>query len=145
MSNQDLFLESQHPVSRRFAVLEDDSSSVWLYLMEQETRRPVADAWVYNRIPAPPTNAISSYRGGPPPAAIGYASDAALCESPADHEWAFVWSGDGESVAIARDGIAVAAILAGQKHGYSRELIKNGPWGSTWSEELFTRTFCHAE
>jgi len=141
LSEQEQFLESQHSLSRRFAVFEDDGTSAWLYLTEPDMRKPVADAWVYNRILAPPTKEIQSYRGGPPPAAIGYASERALCHRPADHEWHFIWSPDGESVAIEKDGVPVACIVAAQKPGYSRELIKNGPWGNTWSEELFERTF----
>ncbi len=141
MPEQELFFDSKHSLSQRFAVFEDDGTSAWLYLTEPDSRKPVADAWVYNRVPAPPTKEIQSYRGGPPPAAIGYASDSALCPTPADHEWSFIWSTDGESVAIAKDGVPVACIVAAQKPGYSRELIKSGPWGNTWLDELFQRTF----
>jgi hypothetical protein len=96
MSDENLFLDSQHSTSRRFAV----------YLIEPDSRKPVADAWVYNRIPAPSTKEILSYRGGPAPAAIGYTSDEALCETPKSHTWSFVWSTDGESVAIAKKTMA---------------------------------------
>jgi hypothetical protein len=75
------------------------------------------------------------------PAAIDYASDSALCHIPHEHEWSFVWSTDGESVAIAKDGMPIACIVAAQKPGYSRALIKEGPWGNTWSDELVARTF----
>jgi hypothetical protein len=108
---------------------------------EPDNRTPIADAWVYNRIPAPATKDLKSYRGGPPPAAIDYASDSALCHTPHEHEWSFVWSTDGESVAIAKDGMPIACIVAAQKPGYSRALIKEGPWGNTWSDELVARTF----
>lgn len=145
MPEEDLFLDDQHPTSQRFGVVEDDGTSVWLYLTEVNTRVPVADAWVCNRIPAPTTIDIQAHRGGPPPAAIGYASDNALCNSPLEHEWAFIWSTDGESVAIAKDGVPVACIIAAQKGGYSRELIKDGPWGHTWSNKLFARTFHNGE
>ncbi len=47
MADENLFLEHQHPASRRLAVLEDDGTSVWLYLTEPDSRRPAADAWVY--------------------------------------------------------------------------------------------------
>jgi hypothetical protein len=78
MSDENLFLDSQHSTSRRFAVLEDNGTSAWLYLTEPDSRTPVADAWVYNRIPAPSTKKILSYRGGPAPAAIGYTSDGGI-------------------------------------------------------------------
>jgi hypothetical protein len=141
VADENLFLEAEHVASGRFAVLEDDGTSAWLYLTEPDSRKPAADAWVYNRIAAPPTEAIKSYRGGPPPAAQGYASETAMCAHPAAHEWSFVWSSDGEAVAVAKDGVPVALIILGQKGGYSRELIKDGPWGHPWSDKLFRSKF----
>ena len=124
MSDENLFLEHKHPASRRLAVLEDDGTSAWLYMTEPDSRKPVADAWVYNRIAAPPAEAIKSYRGGPPPAAQGYASKAALCEDPSSHEWSFLWSEEGESVAVVRDGQPVACIIGGSRR--SRESQGDG-------------------
>jgi hypothetical protein len=141
MSVANLFLEHEHRESGRLAVLEDDGSSAWLYISEADSRKPMGDAWVYNRIAAPPTEAIKSYRAGPPPAAQGYARKSALCEDPSSHEWSFVWSPDGESVAVAKDGEPMAFIIGGKKGGYSRELVKDGPWGHTWSEKLYRSTF----
>jgi hypothetical protein len=141
MTDENLFLEDEHPGSRRLAVLEDDSTSVWLYLTEPKSRKPAADAWVYNRIAAPPAEAIASYRGGPPPAAQGYAGEAALCNDPTDHEWSFLWSSDGEAVAVAKDGEPVAFIVIGEPGGYSRELVKDGPWDHPWSDTLFRSKF----
>jgi hypothetical protein len=141
MPDENLFLEHQHRESGRLAVIEDDGTSAWLYLAEAYSRKPAADAWVYNRVAAPPTEAIKSYRGGPPPAAQSHASEDALCEVPSAHEWSFVWSPDGESVAVAKDGEPVAFIVGGNKAGYSRELVKDGPWGHPWSEKLFRSTF----
>jgi len=141
MSDESLFLENEHPTSRRMAVLEDSGTSLWLYLTEPNSRKPAADAWVHNRIAAPPAAAIESFRGGPPPAVQGYASDAALCGDPMAHRWSFIWSSDGESVAVAKDGEPVAFIVAGHHRGYGRELVKDGAWGQPWSDELFASTF----
>lgn len=141
MSDENLFLEHAHRESGLLAVLDDDGTSAWLYISEADSRKPLADAWVYNRIAAPSAEAIKSYRGGPPPAAQGYASENALCEDPSSHEWSFVWSSDGASAAVEKDGEPVAFIIGGQKGGYSRELVKDGPWGHPWSEELFRLTF----
>lgn len=141
MADENLFLGIKHQASRRLAVLDDDGTSAWLYVTEPDSRKPAADAWVYNRIAAPPAEAIESYRGGPPPAAQGFAGESARCEDPSSHAWSFVWSPDGESVAVARDGEPVAFIVAGQKYGYSRNLAKEGPWGRPWSEELYLTTF----
>lgn len=141
MKEENIFLHDQHLISRRYAKLDDDGTSAWLYITLPEKLIPIADAWVYNRIPAPPTKDIKSYYGGPPPAAIGFASDNSICTKPFEHKWTFIWSTDGESVALAKDGVPVAFIIAAQKPGYSRELIKNGPWGNSWSEQLFKRYF----
>ncbi|CAG0944281.1 hypothetical protein ANRL1_01662 [Anaerolineae bacterium] len=143
MSDDNLFLEDQHPTSRRFAIFEDDGTSAWLYITKPDMQTPVADVWVYNRIPAPPTEEVPLYRGGPPPAPVGYARDTAFCRCPTAYEWSFIWSRDGESVAITKDGVAVACIVAAQKPGHGRELMKNGPWGNTWSEELFLSVFSY--
>ena len=138
---ENLFLEDRHAASRRFAVLEDDGTSAWLYLTEPDSRKPVADAWVYNRIAPPLAKEIEQYRGGPPPAAEGYVTDAAQCLCPRDHDWTFFWSSDGEAVTVSKDGEPVAFIVNGQRRGYSRELVKDGPWGHPWSDDLFERTF----
>ena len=139
--SENLFLDEQHAVSRRFAVLEDDGNSAWLYLTEPNCERPCADAWVYNRIAPPSREDVASFRPSPPPAAAGFARDTALCASPEKHQWAFLWSADGESVAVTKDGQAVACIIAGKKRGYSRELVKDGPWGSVWSDSVFAEAF----
>lgn len=144
MRDENLFLELEHRESGRLAVLEDDGTCAWLYISEADSRKPIGDAWVYNRIAAPPTEAIKSYRGKPPPVAQGYASETALCENPRSHEWSFVWSPDGESVAVAKDGEPAAFIIGGEEGGYSRELVKDGPWGHPWSEKLFRLKFGEA-
>lgn len=136
-----LFIDAQHSLSRRFAILEDNGTSAWLYLTEPDIEKPSADAWVHNRIPAPSKEEVKSFRGGPPPAAIGYASNTAICESPADHDWAFIWADNGNSVAVTKDGVPVACIVAAPKGSYSRELVKDGPWGSVWSDAEFDRVF----
>lgn len=138
---ENLFLTEMHPVSRRWADFEDDGVSAWLYLTECNTRRVVADAWVYNRIAPPSRDEIPSFRPSPPPVAAGFARDTALYASPEKHEWAFLWSADGKSVAVTKDGQPVACIIAGKKRGYSRELVKDGPWGNVWSERVFEEAF----
>jgi hypothetical protein len=141
MPDENLFLEHKHSSSRRIGVLEDDATSAWLYLTEPDSRKPSGDAWVYNRIAAPPMDAIKSYRGGPPPAAEGFAKDSDIVDAPTKHEWTFVWSNDGESVAVLMDGEPMASIVAGNKGGHSRRLLKEGPWGHPWSEKLYQKTF----
>ena len=136
-----LFLSEMHPVSRRFADFEDDGISAWLYLTEPDTRRVVADAWAYNRIAPPRPEEVESFRPSPPPAALGFASETALCALPEKHQWGFMWSEDGESVAVTKDGQAIACIIGGESRGYSRELLRSGPWGNVWSDTVFDKCF----
>lgn len=138
---QQLFMDSHHPSSNRFAIFEDDGTSAWLYLTEPGNLTLASDAWIYNRIEAPPASKIKSYRGGPPPAAIGYASETALCKLPQAHDWQIIWAFDGQSVALTKDGIPVGCIISDLKTSYSRELIKDGPWGKPWSVRVFESYF----
>jgi hypothetical protein len=127
-------IREQHPDSQRTATFEDDGTSAWLFLSEPKGLKLVADAWVYNRVPAPTRDQVKSFRSGPPPAAEGYAGPDALCEEPTKFDWRFQWSMDGHSVAILQDGIPVAAIIDAQRPGMSRSLIQNGPWGIVWDD-----------
>ncbi|MEO1181884.1 MAG: hypothetical protein AAFX51_13795 [Cyanobacteria bacterium J06636_28] len=139
--HHNLFIDSHHPDSDRFAVFEDDGTSAWLYLTESGSQKIAADVWIYNRFDAPPTSEIKSYPGNPPPAAIGYASDTALCEAPQAHNWQIIWSHDGQSVALAKDGVPVGCIILASRKNYSRELLKDGPWGKPWSDQVFESHF----
>ena len=131
------FLGEQHSVSGRRGTFQDDGTSAWLYLSEPGTGRVIADVWAYNRVPAPPLSKVGSYRPGPPPAAEGYAGPGALCPDPSAHRWELRWAADGESVALLRDGVALALIARAERPGYSRLLAKPGPWGAVWDEQLF--------
>jgi hypothetical protein len=132
-----VFLGEQHPASGRRGTFEDDGTSAWLYLSEADSPRVIADAWVYNRVPPPPVSRVRSYRPQPPPAAQGYAGPEALCADPQSHLWALLWSEDRESVAVLRDGFALALIARAGRRDYCRLLAKSGPWGLVWDEELF--------
>jgi hypothetical protein len=138
---QQLLIQDQHPVSRRWAVFEDDGVSAWLYLSEPGVMRPVADCWVYNRIPAPPASEIEQYQGGPPPACAGYAGPDAQYPGIEPPQASVLWSEDGESVAIMVGDTVLGFIVAGSKRGFSRHLLNLGPWGSPWDEQRYQEIF----
>lgn len=140
MSDEDLFVTDQHAGSARYAILEDNGTSAWLYLTEPDSQKVAADAWVYNRITAPSLEEVKAYRGGPPPAAQSFASHDAQCLSPEDHEWSFLWSADGSAVCVCKDGQPQAFATLGSP-GCSRELVKEGPWGTPWTEAAFRKWF----
>jgi hypothetical protein len=130
-------LEWFNDTSRRFAVFEDDGTSAWLYLTAPDSHKPIADIWIHNRTSAPHATEIAAYRGGPPPAAIGFADDSAICHAPDEHEWTLDWHLGGECVILIQDGIPIAMLTASDRKGWCRNLLRNGPWGNVWSNELY--------
>lgn len=138
MTDASYMLEWNNDTSQRLAVLEDDGTSAWLYLTVPNNRKPIADVWVHNRIAAPPQSEIKKYRGGPPPAASGFADDSDVCQSPDEHEWTLDWHDNGESVILHCDGKPVAMLAASGRRGWSRNLLRDGPWGNVWDDELYS-------
>ncbi len=135
----------QHPVSSRWAVFEDDGITGFLYLTPPDEQRPIADCWLYNRIEPPPDEEAQSYAesGTPPPATISYAGPHARYAPSAPPHVHFIWSRDGESVAVAVDGEVLGFItLVGRRaQSYSRKLARDGGGGNTWDEHLFHSLF----
>jgi hypothetical protein len=138
---EEVFLSEQHSMSRRWAVLEDDGLSAWLYLTEPESEKPVADCWLYNRISNPePTESYMSH-GVAPPAPSDYVGDGAFVVSPGASSFRLVWSKDGESVALFDGNLLIGFIASGQKRGFSRNLEKSGAWGNPLDEGLYKSLF----
>jgi hypothetical protein len=138
-ASQDLFLSEQHPISRRWAVIEDDGRVAWLYFTEPDTRKPVADCWLYNRLPTPPH--FESVPGEPPVVPQTHAGVGATLQPPTAESVRFRWSRDGESVAVFFDAELIGFIAQGQKRGFSRHIRVSGPFGSVLDPELFQRVF----
>jgi hypothetical protein len=145
-SNRSPELAEFHGQSRRNAFLVDDGCSAWLYLHEAAPNERVcppvaAVAFVFNHGPPIDHSELESYRGLPPPISADYASDQAVCSNPDAFAWSFLWSADGESIAVLRDDVPVAVIRASEKRGYSKGVSKVGPWGHPWSEVVFDSIF----
>ena len=138
-ASQELFVSEQHPVSRRWAVIEDDGRAAWLYLTEPDTRKPVADCWLYNRVPTPPH--FDSVRDEPPVVPQTHAGMGATSQPPAAESVRLRWSRDGESVAVFFDAELIGFIAQGQKRGFSRHIRVSGPFGSVLDAEIFHRVF----
>ena len=77
----------------------------------------------------------NSDRSRPPPIVKQFAEPGAVVDAPERSEWQFRWSADGESVALERDGVAVALIPAGQRRGYSSAIRAQCPWGEPLRDE----------
>jgi hypothetical protein len=136
-----IFLSEQHPASRRWAVLEDDGLSAWLYLTEPGSEKPVADCWIYNRIPDPEPAASYLSRGVAPPAPAEYVSSGALLAPPDAARFRLVWSQDGKSVAVFAGSILMSFIASGHRRGVSRNLKRAGAWGNPLDESVYKSAF----
>jgi hypothetical protein len=138
---EEVFLSEQHPVSRRWAVLEDDGLSAWLYLTAPGSESPVADCWIYNRVSSPESAESYMARGIAPPASLKVVTGDAVMQPAGAFEFHLEWSRDGESVALFFGESLMGFIASGQKHGYSRNLSKSSPWGNPLDEALYHSTF----
>lgn len=139
MPSDDLFVSEQHPVSRRWAVVEDDGRVGWLYLTEPDGRKPVADCWLYNRVRAP--SVCCPVRGQAPLAPTTHVSDTDAAAPPDEGDVWFRWSSDGESVSVHFETDLVGFIAAKRRHGLSRNLSKEGPFGSPLDRKLYAELF----
>jgi hypothetical protein len=134
------FISEQNPTSHRRAVFEDDGISGWLYLTEPESQKPIADSWIYNRVSVKESAEEYMSRGTAPPAPLSYAGpDAEMAADESD--FSLLWAGDGESVALFINRSLVGFIVSGGPRGYSRNLVKEGPWGIPLDEELYRTVF----
>ena len=138
---EEVFLSEQHPISRRWAVLEDDGLSAWLYLTEPDSEKPAADCWIYNRVSSPELAATYLSRGIGPPAALEVIGEGALMNPANSLEFRLVWSADGESVALFFEASLMGFIASGHERGYSRNLKQSSPWGNPLDRTLYGSVF----
>lgn len=136
-----LFLSAQHPKSMRHAILSDEGASVWLYLTEAVSSRPIADCWLFNTIPAPTDLSNFQSRNGPPPATQQFAAPFSQRQPPNPMEVNFYWSFDGNSVAFFIQDEFFGFVCAGNRKGFSKNLLASGPWGHPMDNNLYTAVF----
>ena len=129
--------------SNRYAFFEDDEISGWLYLTKPGEKKPDHDCWIYNRIPVIDPKDIINYKNGPPPASSEYAKDDSRIITPKGMNIRLLWSSDGHSIALMINDAPFGYINGYNKLGYSRNLIKPGPWGNVFDEILFNMLFQH--
>ncbi len=137
-----LFIE-QHPRSRRYAILEDNGTTLWLYLTLPDQTEPIADTWVFNRVrPVLKPDELTPFHDERPPQILeAVLEDDPVCDEPGDHQWAFTWTPDGEAVAVFRDDQPIAFVRATDRVGFSRHIIRSSPWGMPWSHKIFQDVF----
>src|SRR5437879_6438114 len=141
---EDLFIASYHEATGRHAVLEDDSVTAWLYLHapsnDPHRTAPVEKAcFVYSRKAPIDTSDTTKHRPKPPPIARDYASESAVTENPASHDWIIKWSLRGEAVLLTRAGEpwCIIEVSGGNNRGCCKSIKREGPWGSPWDQQQF--------
>lgn len=135
------FLSEQHGGSRRWAVVEDDGESAWLYLTASGSQRPVADCWLYNRDVNAGTVESRVGQGLAPPAPRSVTGAGAVMSPASSDELRLEWSADGESAAVHFGETLLGFIARASKPGYSRHLIVECPWGRPLDEGLYRELF----
>ena len=135
------FLSEQHPVSRRWAIVEDDGRVAWLYLTAPDSAKPVSDCWLYNRVPAPAECDLDAMRAGDAPIAPQTVAGPGALMSPSQDALRVRWSADGESVAVFVTDELLGFIPAGHRRGFSRHLTVSGAFGNVLDPYLFTSVF----
>lgn len=138
-NSQDLFISEQHPVSRRWAIIDDDGRVAWLYLTAPDSQKPVADCWLCNRVATPAQFDVAPDQ--PPVVPQTHADSSATSPPPKEASVHLRWSQDGESVAVFFDSELIGFIASGHKRGFSRHIRVSGAFGSVLDMELFQRLF----
>lgn len=138
-----IFYDEQHEQSLRYGVFEDDGTVAYLYLTQPDRPVPVADCWIYNKVPAPRPETIREYYGRPVPAMAGYAGPQAQYTGVEPPEVRFKWSKDGEALAVVVNGVPLGFLAPAEPryHAFSRYLAREGRWGSPWDEPAYQRIF----
>jgi len=126
---EELFLSAQEPTSGRWAILEDDGTSAWLYVTEPDSRKPVADCLVYSRV-APVSDAeLKAHRGGPPPISARFSSAEAVVDAPSGAAIELTWTPDGRAAVVTINSELWAKVVVAEGRGSSRAISRSGPFG----------------
>lgn len=144
----DTLIVRRHDQSRRTAIIADEGDSAWLYLTESDTEAISADCWLFNRVAVPSLAILEgqfpAYRlqALPPPAP----ADVIAADSVRDGDLRAIdlqvrWSRDGHGVAAWESGQLIAFISPDSRHGFSRYLLLEGPWGAPLDLQRYERWF----
>lgn len=144
----EFWMSSEHTSSGRAAAVADEGDSVWLYVTEPGGDRIVAGCWLFNRVPAPGGDDVEARaaeyeaRGEPPPAPGEVVGHEARLDGPLEGgRVRFVWSTDGESVAVSIDGELAGFVAGGEPGGYSAQLRVECAWGRPLDLTLYAELF----
>ncbi|GAB2894886.1 hypothetical protein GCM10027180_25930 [Microbulbifer echini] len=138
----EIFIEQRNDTSGRFAIIEENESSAWLYLTPTSGKGIDRDAFIYSPIePADKLNIDEIKDGGTPILTKSVASESAVLNNIGDSELSIKWSKDGHSVAVFYKNEAIAFIAGKEKSSYSKALSKESFFGKPWDQNVYRATF----
>ncbi|MDH5674303.1 MAG: hypothetical protein OEZ06_19270 [Myxococcales bacterium] len=136
--HEPVFISAWNAESERTAVVAEEQDSVWLYLTEPDGEQPTHDCWILNTPAAPDEPDLQRYEEArsPPPAPRRLIEAEGKRAVPESSSWEFLWSDDGETVAVSLDGELLGLISSEIERGFSRHLREDSAWGNAWDDEL---------
>ncbi|EPF2931189.1 hypothetical protein ACSL9C_004139 [Vibrio navarrensis] len=141
--SEGLFLSSYNKVSDRYAILDEFDQSGVLYLTKPETQKPEREAVAYIQYaPVSEETWRQKMRAGEPPQLHeGLASEVAVIAKTAEQDFSFLWSADGNSVALLYKNAPIAFVTQSEKYGFSKAVVSDSPIVSMWDTEKFNELF----
>ncbi|WP_156029285.1 hypothetical protein [Shewanella sp. 38A_GOM-205m] len=138
----DIFIEQKNEVSGRFAIIEENGTSAWLYLMPASGKGIDRDAFVFSPIePAEKLNIDEIKNGDTPILTKSVASESAVITNVTESELSLEWSKDGHSVAVLYKNKPIAFIDSVQKASYSKALKIESFFGKPWDQNTYNEIF----
>lgn len=142
---EEIFLLEQNPVSKRWALFDENDNIAYLYLTERESQQPLADVVVYAKELVHHHALTAPLRQGLPPMLTqDYASPVAIRTDIKREDISFLWSAKGNAVAACIRGEPVAFVTASGGHAFSRAVGREGPFGKPWNHAGFEKLFTPA-
>tara|TARA_Y100000588_G_C14166928_1_gene887334 strand:- start:243 stop:740 length:498 start_codon:yes stop_codon:yes gene_type:complete len=138
-----LFLNSYNEVSERYAGLDEFNLSGVLYLTKPKSQEPIRDAVAYIQYEPLSQKAWRQkvVVGEPPTLHKGQVSKIAIIEKASEQDFSFLWSTDGNSVALLYRSEPIAFVTQSKKYGFSKAVVSDSPVVSAWDSTLFVQLF----
>ncbi|MER2494899.1 hypothetical protein ABS858_02225 [Vibrio neptunius] len=141
--SEGLFLSSYNKVSDRYAILDEFDQSGVLYLTRTGSQKLERDAVAYIQYePVSEDTWKQKMRVGEPPQLHeGLASEEAVIAKTAEQDFSFLWSADGNSVALLYKSVPIAFVTLSEKYGFSKAVVSDSPIVSAWDLKKFSELF----
>jgi len=125
------------------AIVEDDGQVAYLYLTAPLSMQIERDVILYMRV-QPISQAEWKKLGeskSTPLLTIDIASPTAVIQDPAESEFEFRWSRDGNSVALLYHDQPLAFTSTTEKLGYSKAIVDTSPLANFWEQTKYDAVF----